>query len=72
MAAHYVAEISALQTEEPCFLGGFSFGGIVAFEMAQQLHAQGRPADCWPCWIRTTGANWIVSHALSPWHDGYA
>ena len=44
MAAHYVAEISALQTEEPCFLGGFSFGGIVAFEMAQQLHAQGRPA----------------------------
>jgi surfactin family lipopeptide synthetase A len=44
MAAHYVAEISALQPEGPCFLGGFSFGGLVAFEMAQQLHAQGRPA----------------------------
>jgi aspartate racemase len=43
MATHYLAEISALQPQGPYFLGGLSFGGLVAFEMAQQLHAQGRP-----------------------------
>ena len=43
MAIHYLAEISALQPQGPYFLGGLSFGGLVAFEMAQQLHAQGRP-----------------------------
>jgi aspartate racemase len=42
MAQYYLAEIAGLQSHGPYFLGGFSFGGLVAFEMAQQLHAQGR------------------------------
>jgi len=42
MAAHYLSEIRALQPEGPYFLGGMCFGGIVAFEMAQQLHQQGQ------------------------------
>jgi thioesterase domain-containing protein len=42
MAARYVEEICAFQPEGPYFLGGVSFGGSVAFEMAQQLQAQGR------------------------------
>ena len=42
MAAHYLKEIRAVQPEGPYFLGGLSFGGTVAFEMAQQLHAQGQ------------------------------
>ena len=42
MAAHYVKEIRTLQPEGPYFLGGSSAGGMVAFEMAQQLHAQGQ------------------------------
>jgi aspartate racemase len=42
MAAHYIKEICALQPEGPYFLGGGSSGGVVAFEMAQQLHAQGQ------------------------------
>jgi amino acid adenylation domain-containing protein len=41
MAAHYLEEVRALQPKGPYFFGGLSFGGIVAFEMAQQLRAQG-------------------------------
>jgi thioesterase domain-containing protein/acyl carrier protein len=41
MAAHYINEIRAVQPRGPYYLGGVSFGGVVAFEMAQQLHAQG-------------------------------
>jgi amino acid adenylation domain-containing protein len=41
MAAHYLKEIRTIQPEGPYFLGGLSFGGTVAFEMAQQLHAEG-------------------------------
>ena len=40
MAAYYLKEIRELQPEGPYFLSGLSFGGMVAFEMAQQLHAQ--------------------------------
>src|SRR5262249_55208892 len=40
MAAHYISEIRSIQPMGPYFLGGYSFGGIVAFEMAQQLTAQ--------------------------------
>jgi amino acid adenylation domain-containing protein len=37
MAREYVAEIRELQPHGPYFLGGGSMGGLVAFEMAQQL-----------------------------------
>jgi thioesterase domain-containing protein len=42
MAANYLNEIRAVQPKGPYFIGGYSFGGIVAFEMAQQLHRQGQ------------------------------
>jgi thioesterase domain-containing protein/acyl carrier protein len=42
LAAHYVEEIRKVQIEGPYYLGGYSFGGIVAFEMAQQLQQQGQ------------------------------
>lgn len=41
MAADYIREIRTIQPQGPYFLGGYSMGGKVAFEMAQQLHAQG-------------------------------
>ena len=41
MAARYLEEIRTVQPEGPYFLAGHSYGGTVAFEMAQQLHAQG-------------------------------
>ncbi|MFV1979877.1 MAG: amino acid adenylation domain-containing protein [Rhodothermia bacterium] len=40
MAADYIREIRQVQPDGPYFLGGLCFGGIVAFEMARQLHAQ--------------------------------
>jgi len=42
MAADYIKEIGTIQPEGPYFLGGYSFGGLVAFEMAHQLHKQGQ------------------------------
>jgi oxalate---CoA ligase len=41
MAALYIKEIRTVQSAGPYSLGGGSSGGIIAFEMAQQLHAQG-------------------------------
>jgi acyl-CoA synthetase (AMP-forming)/AMP-acid ligase II/thioesterase domain-containing protein/acyl carrier protein len=41
MAAHYIREILTVQPEGPFLLGGFCFGGLVAFEMARQLQRQG-------------------------------
>jgi amino acid adenylation domain-containing protein len=41
MAASYIGEIRSVQPHGPYFLGGYSFGGVVAFEIAQQLRAQG-------------------------------
>ena len=42
MAAQYVEEICEFQPEGPYYLGGYCFGGEVAFEMARQLMTQGR------------------------------
>ncbi|OKH41541.1 hypothetical protein NIES2101_34185 [Calothrix sp. HK-06] len=41
MASRYIEEIQAIQPEGPYFLCGHSFGGIVAFEIAQQLNIKG-------------------------------
>lgn len=42
MAAYYIDAMRTVQAEGPYLLGGWSMGGLVAFEMAQQLHAQGQ------------------------------
>jgi thioesterase domain-containing protein len=41
MAKHYIQEIQTVQPHGPYFLAGYSFGGLVAFEIAQQLGAKG-------------------------------
>lgn len=41
MAKRYLQEIKRIQPEGPYRVGGYSFGGLVAYEMAQQLEAQG-------------------------------
>jgi thioesterase domain-containing protein/acyl carrier protein len=41
LAAHYVKAVRAVQTHGPYFLGGYSFGGSVALEMAQQFRRSG-------------------------------
>lgn len=45
MAAHYIQEMRKIQPAGPYLLGGYSMGGAVAFEMAQQLSQQGEHVD---------------------------
>jgi aspartate racemase len=40
MAASYLRELREFQPEGPYYLGGYSSGGLVAFEMARRLRAQ--------------------------------
>jgi amino acid adenylation domain-containing protein len=42
MARVYIQAIQAIQASGPYYLGGWSMGGVIAFEMAQQLSAQGQ------------------------------
>jgi amino acid adenylation domain-containing protein len=42
IASIYIAAMQTVQPQGPYFLGGHSYGGNVAFEMAQQLHKQGQ------------------------------
>jgi amino acid adenylation domain-containing protein len=41
MAARYISEIKTVQPHGPYFLAGYSFGALVAFEIACQLERQG-------------------------------
>lgn len=42
MAARYISALQSVQPQGPYLLGGWSLGGVVAFEMARQLTAQGQ------------------------------
>jgi amino acid adenylation domain-containing protein len=42
LAAYYIRSLQTVQPEGPYHLVGVSFGGLVAFEMARQLRAQGQ------------------------------
>ena len=41
MAAEYLREVKARQPDGPYNLCGYSFGGLVAFEMARRLRESG-------------------------------
>ncbi|WP_458627025.1 non-ribosomal peptide synthetase [Winogradskyella sp. PC D3.3] len=45
MAAHYISEITKSNPNGPYVLAGYSFGGVIAFEMARQLLAQNKKVD---------------------------
>jgi amino acid adenylation domain-containing protein len=45
IASYYIQSIQIIQPQGPYLLMGYSFGGIVAFEMARQLTAQGELVD---------------------------
>ncbi len=42
MAAEFVADLRRVQRHGPYFLGGYSFGGLAAYEMVQQLLQAGQ------------------------------
>jgi thioesterase domain-containing protein/acyl carrier protein len=45
MAAHYIPEILSFYPEGPYLLAGLSGGGVIAYEIAQQLISQGRQVN---------------------------
>src|SRR5947209_2408402 len=45
MAAAHLLSLRAVQPEGPYLLGGWCNGGLVAYEMARQLHAAGQTVD---------------------------
>jgi len=45
MASHYVSEMRRVQPHGPYLLSGWCSGGIIAFEMAQQLHRVGEKIE---------------------------
>ena len=45
MAAEYLEFVRSVQPHGPYALGGYSFGGLVAFEMANQLHRAGESVE---------------------------
>jgi amino acid adenylation domain-containing protein len=44
-AAAHIQSMRAIQPEGPYLLGGFCFGGLLAYEMARQLRAAGQQVD---------------------------
>ncbi len=45
MASAYIQVLRTVQAEGPYLLGGWCDGGLMAYEIAQQLHAQGQEVD---------------------------
>lgn len=43
MAARYITEIRQVQPVGPYYVGGYSMGGWIAYEIAQQLRQRGQP-----------------------------
>jgi len=45
LATHYIEELRLVQPKGPYFLIGYSWGGLIAYEMAQQLTAGGEAVE---------------------------
>ncbi len=45
IAAHYLAEVRTVQPSGPYVLAGYCWGALVAYEMTQQLEAEGEQLD---------------------------
>src|SRR6266516_4756095 len=45
IAAAHIESLRSVQPEGPYLLGGYCNGGLLAYEMARQLHAQGQTVD---------------------------
>jgi aspartate racemase len=61
IAARYIKEITAVQPEGPYYVAGWSLGGVIAYEIAVQLAAQGRKLGAL-----------IVIDTIAPWEHSRA
>jgi non-ribosomal peptide synthetase component F/thioesterase domain-containing protein len=64
MASLYVQGIRGFQAHGPYYLGGYCLGGTVAYEMAQQLRAQGEEVALLAL---LDTANWCAIPKSTPW-----
>jgi amino acid adenylation domain-containing protein len=65
MAAHYITHVRRVQPTGPYALGGLSFGGLVAFEMARQLQQQGHEVALLALFDASAGRRRALG--LKPW-----
>jgi pimeloyl-ACP methyl ester carboxylesterase len=68
MATLYVKEMRKVQPYGPYFLGGYCMGGTIAYEMAQQLRAQGQQVALLALFDTL---NWYNVPLPSIWAKGY-
>jgi len=62
MAAFYIKEVRSVQPKGPYFLGGFSAGGLVAYEMARQLTEAGERVQflaLFDSYVEAVGGYWL-------------
>ena len=65
MATEYLKEVKALQRNGPYYLCGYSFGGLIAFEMARRLREAGEEVglvgllDTTMSWLRWPARVWL-------------
>jgi thioesterase domain-containing protein len=78
IAEHYVADLRKFQPKGPYHIGGYCFGGNVAYEMARQLTAQGQSVallwliNCWPSNSSYTRLSWTpLFLAKAAWNLGF-
>lgn len=77
MAAHYLEEIYSVQPQGPYCFGGFSFGGLVAYEIAQQLRARGQEVgllvlfDTYPGNLKAVGTSLIDLLVQPTWRHWF-
>ncbi len=69
MAAHYIQELRSARPHGPYFLSGYSFGGMIAYEMAQQLKASGEEVPVLVIFDMYDPVEYRkVSHNEVPWY----
>ena len=61
----YLREIPTIEPKAPYFLGGYCFGGIVAFEIAQQLKKEGEVVALLALLVPSTPGNCEFATPLS-------
>jgi len=70
MAAYYLREVRAFQPKGPYCLGGYCFGGNVAYEMGRQLRAQGEAVTLIA--LLDTAPNHVGYEKARWWRPGFA
>jgi FkbH-like protein len=71
LAEQYVAEIREFQPEGPYYIGGSSFGGWVAYEMARQLTAEGQTVGLVALFDTAVPGPLLTEGATSDWQKRF-